>query len=96
MTVVIIVNQFYTATKLLSSLHPYAGIFFLLFSISVFFVAAYTAIRLFSVPKVPGLPEHENDNHVNFADTRLEDILRESKNGTSREIHNHIFEEMKK
>ena len=59
-TVVIIINQFYTATKLLSSLHPYAGIFFLLFSISVFFVAAYTAIRLFSVPKVPGLPEHEN------------------------------------
>ena len=42
------------------------------------------------------LTEHENDNHVNFADTRLEDILRESKNGTSREIHNHIFEEMKK
>jgi hypothetical protein len=41
------------------------------------------------------LVEHEDEQHVNFADTRLEDILRESKTGTAREIYNRIWEEMR-
>ena len=39
------------------------------------------------------LTEHEKEK-VNFAETRLEDILRRAKDGSAQEIHNHILSEM--
>jgi hypothetical protein len=64
LSIVFIVNQLHTAAKLLDSFHPYAGMIFLLFSSAVFLAALYTAIRFFSIPKVPLLPEHENDREM--------------------------------
>jgi len=60
LTIVFIVNQLHSAAKILDSFHPYAGMAFLLFSTSVIFAAIYTATRVFSAPKKPLLPEHEN------------------------------------
>jgi hypothetical protein len=64
LTIVFIVNQLNTAAKLLSSLHPYAGMLFLLFSTGIILATIYTAIRCFSVPKTPVLPEHESSKEM--------------------------------
>lgn len=64
LTIVFIVNQLHTATKLLNSLHPYAGIFFLFFSTGVILAALYTAFRFFSVPKTPALPANESSREM--------------------------------
>jgi len=60
MTIVVIINQLQSAAKLLASFHPFAGAVFLLFSAGVILAALYSGIRLFSLPKSPTLPEHEN------------------------------------
>jgi hypothetical protein len=62
--VVFIVNQLSAAATLFSSLHPYGGILFLLFSSAIIGFALIEVIRLFSVPKRPVLPEHENSKQM--------------------------------
>ena len=66
LTVVFTVNQLQAAAQLFSSFHPYAGVLFLLFSAAVIFAALYTGIRLFSVPTIPALPEHENSKGMDL------------------------------
>ena len=62
--VVFTVNQLSAAAALLSSLHPFAGKLFLLFSTSVLLLLLYSGIQLFSVPKRAVLPEHENSKET--------------------------------
>ena len=65
-TIVFIVNQLHTAAKLLDSFLPYSGIVFLLFSTAILLTALYKAIRFFSVPKPPLLPEQENSKGMDI------------------------------
>ena len=62
--VVFTVNQLSAAATLVSSLHPFAGKIFLLFSTSILLLLFYTGIRLFSVPKRAVLPAHENSKEM--------------------------------
>ncbi len=61
---VFVVNQLEMAATLLGSLHPYAGNFFLLFSVAIISTVFYTGFHLFSVPKKPVLPEDENSKSM--------------------------------
>ena len=62
--VVFTVNQLSAAVALLSSLQPFAGKLFLLFSASILLLLFYTGIRLFSAPKRAVLPEHDNSKEM--------------------------------
>ncbi len=66
MTIVFIVNQLHAAAKLLDSILPYAGLVFLLFSTALLLAALYKAIRFFSVPKAPDLPEQESSKEMDI------------------------------
>ncbi len=65
-TIVFIVNQLHAAAKLFDAIHPYAGLVFLLFSIALLLVALFKAIRFFSVPKSPQLPEQESSKGMDI------------------------------
>ena len=60
MTIVLVVNQLHAAAELLDSVLPYAGVVFLLLSTALLLAFLYKAIRFFSVPKTPELPEQES------------------------------------
>ncbi len=62
--VVFTVNQLSAAATLLSSLHPYAGKVFLLFSAATLLFVMYRGILLFSVPKKAVLPEQDNSTEM--------------------------------
>lgn len=62
--VVFTVNQLSAAAGLLSTLHPYAGKLFLLFSATIILFALYRGILLFALPKSAVLPEHENTSEM--------------------------------
>jgi hypothetical protein len=62
--VVFVVNQLSAAATLLRSLHPYAGTLFLLTSSAIILFALYRGIKLFTVPKMPALPEHDNSKQM--------------------------------
>ncbi len=59
-TIVFVVNQLHAAAELLDSLLPYAGVVFLLLSTALLLALLYKAIRFFSVPKAPEMPEQES------------------------------------
>ncbi|NTW81929.1 MAG: hypothetical protein HGB36_00955 [Chlorobiaceae bacterium] len=59
-TVLFSVNQIYTAAVLIGKLHLFAEIGFLVICAAILILAFVTGLRLFSVPKQPELPEHEN------------------------------------
>ena len=62
--VVFVVNQLSATAILLRSLHPYAGTLFLLTTAAIILFTLYSGIKLFSVPKMPALPEHDNSKQM--------------------------------
>ncbi|MEI6757535.1 MAG: hypothetical protein FDX18_02555 [Chlorobium sp.] len=64
LTIVFIVNLISAVAGLLGMLHPYAGAVFILFSAVIFIATLVTGIPLFSLPKRPELPEHENSKEM--------------------------------
>jgi len=60
LVVVSVANQFIALAGLISSLHPAAGAFFLLFSSAVILFSLITGLRFFSLPKKPALPTDDN------------------------------------
>jgi len=60
LVVVFVANQLVALAGLLSSLHPAAGAFFLIFSLAVIAFTLYTGLRFFSLPKTPLLPANES------------------------------------
>jgi hypothetical protein len=59
-TILFVVNQIHSAAVLIGKLHPFAEIGFLVLCAAILILTLFTAFRLFSVPKQPELPEHEN------------------------------------
>jgi hypothetical protein len=57
---VFVVNQLAAVATLLNSLHPDAGIFFLLASSLLIFFTLYSGLRFLVLPKKPQLPVNEN------------------------------------